>query len=130
MKEPVGMLTRRSFLTTLGAGGVIVAAARAAPQDPRSPPSPSVDPLESSFQAPAHTFMAWAYWWWLDSAVTKAGITADLEAMKLQGIAGVLLFDAGIGGPGAPKGPRFMSPEWRQNFVHAVTEAARLQIEL
>jgi hypothetical protein len=50
--------------------------------------------------------------------------------MRQQGIAGILLFDAGIGGPGAPKGPAFMSREWRENFRHAVTEAARLAMEL
>jgi hypothetical protein len=129
LPRPAGVLTRRSFLTTLGAAGVIVAAARAAPPDPAAP-SQSADPLESSFRVPSQAFKAWAYWWWLDSAVTKPGITADLEAMKQQGIAGVLLFDAGIGGAGAPKGPPFMSREWRENFRHAVTEAARLGMEL
>jgi hypothetical protein len=89
-----------------------------------------VGPLEGSFQAPPQAFKAWVYWWWLDSAVTKTGITADLEAMKKQGVGGVLLFDAGIGGPNAPKGPPFMSPEWRENFRHAVAEAARLDLEL
>ena len=124
------MLTRRSFLTTLGAAGVIVAASRASPQDSRSPPSRDVDSLEDTFQNPSPAFKAWAYWWWLDSAVTQVGITADLEAMRQQGIAGVLLFDAGMGGPDAPKGPPFMSAEWRENFRHAVTEAARLDLEL
>jgi len=128
--RPAGGLTRRSFVTTLGAAGVIVAASRAAPQNSRSPLSQSTDPLETFFRAPSQTFKAWAYWWWLDSAVTKVGITADLEAMRQQGIAGVLVFDAGIGGPGAPKGPPFMSREWRENFRHAVTEAARLEMEL
>jgi hypothetical protein len=128
--RPVGVLTRRSFLTTLGAAGVIVAASRAAPQDSQSLLSQSVDPSESSFQAPPQTSKAWVYWWWLDSAVTKIGITADLEAMKKQGIGGALLFDAGMGGPSAPKGPPFMSREWRENFRYAVTEAARLELEL
>ena len=50
--------------------------------------------------------------------------------MKAQGISGVLLFDAGLGGPDAPKGPLFMSEEWRVNFRHAVKEAARLGLEM
>ena len=87
---PVGGLTRRSFLTTLGAAGVIVVAPRAVPQDSRSLLPQSANSLESSFQAPSHTFRAWTYWWWLEGGVTKVGITADLEAMKQQGIAGEL----------------------------------------
>ena len=70
------------------------------------------------------------YWWWLDGAASAAGITADLESMKAQGIGGVLLFDAGLGGPRAPKGPLFMSEEWRVNFRHAVKEAARLGLDM
>ena len=50
--------------------------------------------------------------------------------MKKQGISGVLLFDAGEGGPSAPKGNRFMSEPWRANFRHAVQECARLEIEM
>jgi hypothetical protein len=121
-------LTRRSFLATVGAAGVVVVT-QAAPRDSR-PLSQDVDPLQKSFEAPSQPFKPWVYWWWLDGAVTKTGITADLEAMKKQGIGGVLIFDAGIGGPDAPKGPPFMSPQWRENFHHALTEAARLNLEL
>jgi len=71
-----------------------------------------------------------AYWWWLDSYATREGITKDLEEMKRQGIAGVLLFDAGEGGPDSPKGPLFMSPAWRELFKHALREADRLGIEV
>lgn len=88
------------------------------------------DALESAFQRPPDGSRSWVYWWWLDGAVTKAGITADLEAMKTQGINGVLLFDAGFGGPRAPKGPRFMSDDWREYFRHAVSEAARLKLQI
>ena len=50
--------------------------------------------------------------------------------MRQQGIAGVLLFDAGIRTGDAPIGPLFMSEEWRENFRHAVREAARLDMEM
>jgi len=50
--------------------------------------------------------------------------------MKRQGISGALLFDAGQAGPPAPRGPHFMSPEWREMFKHAVREADRLGIAL
>jgi len=86
--------------------------------------------LVGGFADPPNSAKPWAYWWWLDSNVSKAGITADLEAMKQQGIAGALVFDAGIGGRLAPDGPAFMSPKWRDHFKFAVKEADRLGLEL
>lgn len=88
------------------------------------------DDLAAGFANPPDSAKPWAYWWWLDSYATKEGITKDLEEMKRQGISGVLLFDAGEGGPDAPKGPLFMGPAWRELFKHALREAGRLQIEV
>ncbi len=86
--------------------------------------------LERDFREPPTSAQPWAYWWWLDGAASKEGITADLEAMRQQGISGVLLFDAGVGGPSAPKGQVFMSDGWRELFRHALREADRLKIEM
>ena len=86
--------------------------------------------LEEGFRTPPDSAKPWAYWWWLDSNVSKVGITADLEAMKQQGIAGALVFDAGVGGPNAPDGPPFMSPEWRDHLKFTLEEAQRLGIEI
>lgn len=85
--------------------------------------------LECGFIDPADEYKPWAYWWWLDSYATRDGITRDLEAMKQQGIAGALIFDAGEG-KGSPVGPLFMSDEWRALYKHAVSEADRLGIVL
>ncbi|MDP6545946.1 MAG: glycosyl hydrolase [Phycisphaerae bacterium] len=86
--------------------------------------------LDEGFADPPDSAKPWAYWWWLDSNVSKAGITADLEAMKKQGIGGALVFDAGLGGRLAADGPVFMSPKWRDHFKFAVKEADRLGLEL
>ncbi len=86
--------------------------------------------LEDGFHNPPDSAKPWCYWWWLDSNVSKEGITADLEAMKAQGIAGALVFDAGKGGPKAPDGPPFMSPEWREHLKFTLQEAERLGIEI
>lgn len=88
------------------------------------------DDLAAGFASPPDSAKPWVYWWWLDSYATQEGITKDLEEMKRQGISGVLLFDAGEGGPDAPKGPVFLSAAWRELFKHAVREADRLQIEV
>ena len=88
------------------------------------------DQLRREFGSPPQTARAWCYWWWLHGAASKEGITRDFEQMRRQGIGGALLFDAGEGGAEAPRGPTFMSPEWRELFRHAVREADRCGIAL
>ncbi len=59
----------------------------------------SGEDLARAFQSPPRESYAWCYWWWLNGAASKEGITRDFEEMKKQGIAGALLFDAGEAGP-------------------------------
>jgi len=88
------------------------------------------DDLARAFVTPPKDAQAWCYWWWLNGAASKEGITRDFTEMKRQGISGALLFDAGEAGPDAPRGPLFMSPAWREMYKHAVREADRLGITL
>ena len=90
-------------------------------------PHEEVDALEAGFHTPPDSAKPWAYWWWLNGNVTKEGITRDLEEMKRQGINGVLIFHAGEGK--TPVGPKFLSPEWRELFRHALRELRRLGME-
>lgn len=124
-------LTRRSLLVTGASTGVVLAL------DPLVMANPwaatgvdGADPLRREFLTPPDSAKAWCYWWWLDGAASRPGITADLEAMKQQGISGALIFNAGSGSTTTPKGPPFMSPQWRDNFRFAVQEAGRLGIEV
>ncbi len=123
-------LTRRAFILSTGASGLVLGLAPNNALGRGLHGRSGDDALAASFKQPPDSARAWVYWWWLDGAASEAGITADLEAMREQGIGGVLLFDAGAGGPAAPKGPLFMSAEWRVYFRHAVREAARLGIEM
>src|SRR5882757_1455038 len=128
-----GGVTRRSLLARAGATGVMLgipnafaaASTRTAHEGEMSP-----NPLQRDFLNPPQSAQAGVYWWWLDGAASMEGITADLESMSQQGICYALLFSAGGGGANAPKGPPFMSDEWRKYFRHAVQEAARLGIEI
>ena len=88
------------------------------------------DELQKAFANPPESAQAWCYWWWLNGAASEEGITRDFQQMKRQGISGALLFDAGSAGPPAPRGPHFMSPQWRELYKHAVREADRLGIAL
>ncbi len=53
--------------------------------------------MERTFQSPPVAARPWTYWWWLNSNVTREGITRDLEEMHRQGIQGVMIFNAGGG---------------------------------
>ncbi len=90
----------------------------------------AADELAKNFETPPVAARAWCYWWWLNGAASKEGITRDFEEMRKQGISGALLTDAGQAGPEAPRGPKFMSDEWRELYKHAVREADRCGIVL
>ena len=88
----------------------------------------SANDLSSRFVNPPDSAKPWVYWFWLNSNITREGITADLEAMKAAGIGGVLIMEVD---QGAPVGPvAFASPEWLELFKHVLSEADRLGIEV
>jgi hypothetical protein len=61
--------------------------------------------LKKEFAAPPDSARMWTWWFWLGDKVDRASITADLEAMKAQGIGGVTVYS--ISGPGVSgKGPK------------------------
>ena len=90
--------------------------------------------LEAGFRNPPHSAGIRAFWWWLNSNVTKEAITRDLEEMKDKGFSGALIFDADgssqRGNGQVPAGPVFGSSEWTDLLVHACREAKRLDLEL
>jgi hypothetical protein len=84
--------------------------------------------LETGFRAPPASARPWVYWFPLDGNLSRAGITADLEAMARAGIGGVLYMETD---QGAPKGPaRFGGPLWRELFQHICSEAHRLGLQV
>lgn len=84
--------------------------------------------LRAGFAAPPDSARPWVYWMWMDGNLDREGMTADLEAMKRAGIGGAIIMEVDVG---IPKGPvKFMSDPWRALFKHAVTEAARLGLEV
>jgi hypothetical protein len=90
--------------------------------------APKVDKLAQDFVKPPDSARPWVYWFWLNSNITREGITADLEAMRRVGIGGVLIMEVD---QGAPVGQAaFMGAEWRELFKFAVSEAGRLGLEI
>ena len=86
------------------------------------------DSLDTGFKNSPDSARPQTWWHWMNGNITKAGITADLEAMKHIGLGGATIVNVDCGIPPGPV--KFMSPEWREDFKFAVAEADRLGLEL
>jgi hypothetical protein len=86
--------------------------------------------LAAQFITPPASARPWVYWFWNNGNVTKAGITADLEAMQRAGIGGVIIMDVVERFAPPPGTADFMNPEWQELFHFAVAEARRLGLEI
>jgi hypothetical protein len=86
------------------------------------------------FAAPPPAARLRCYWWWLNGNTDEATITRDLEAMAAKGYGGALLVDANgsdqNGNKDVPPGPEFGSPAWVKLYLHALSEAKRLGLEI
>lgn len=112
------------------AGGLVLLAALAVPVIC----APPRDALREGFTNPPPAARLRCYWWWLNGNTTEAAITRDLEAMHAKGYGGAILVDADgssqLGNHEAPAGPMFGTPAWRKLYLHALREAARLELEI
>jgi len=87
--------------------------------------------LWSAFATPSAGSRPWCYWWWVNGHADRETITADLEAMKVLGFGGVLMFDSRgywddddhVVNPKAEL--VWGSPEWYDLVEFAVRECAR-----
>lgn len=109
------------------AGCTTVAAQQAAPVQAAA----SADPLAAGFAAPPAEARPRVWWHWMHGNVTQQGIAADLAWMDRVGIGGFQNFDANLDTPQVVEQPlRYMTPEWRDAFRFAASEAARLDLEM
>lgn len=85
------------------------------------------DALRRGFANPPGSARPQVWWHWLAGNVSKAGVTADLEAMKRVGLGGGTMANIAF----SPEGPApFLSEAWREVVRHAIREAGRLGLEL
>jgi hypothetical protein len=127
------MRTHRRSTGLALVSAVLTLGAAPATQPPAAQPTPTqstVADLAAGFASPPPSARPWVYWFWNNGNVTREGITADLEAMKRVGIGGVLIMDV-VERFAPPRGPAtFMGPIWQDDFQFAVSEAARLGLEV
>ncbi len=91
--------------------------------------------LVEGFKAPPDIARPRVYWYWMNGNITKEGITRDVEWFYRAGIRGMETFDiggyAGKGGSEVVKPPlRYMHPEWKEAFHHALQEADKRSMEI
>jgi hypothetical protein len=92
-------------------------------------PLPASD-LSAQFAKPPASARPWVYWFWANGNINKAGITADLEAMKRVGIGGVIIMDV-LQPVELPSGSAdYMNAEWQELFCFSVSEAHRLGLKI
>jgi len=90
------------------------------------------DTLAQRFLHPPASAKPWVFWYWMYGAVSKAGITADLEAMKTAGIGGAYLMPIkDTANPPYIQPPvRQLSPEWWDMVRFSLQEAQRLGLQI
>lgn len=70
----------------------------------------------------------WSRWWWHGSAVTKDGITKEMEAYRKAGLGGLEITPIyGVHGK-ENQFVSYLSPEWMELFIHTLKEAERLDM--
>jgi hypothetical protein len=92
----------------------------------------SNDAIEVTFLQPPESARPWVFWYWMHGAVSREGITADLEAMKEVGIGGAYLMTIKDTSSVIPFQPtvRQLTPEWWAMIKFAMQEAKRLNLKL
>lgn len=87
--------------------------------------SPEINP-EPQWTEVTNTAKPWTRWWWHGSAVTKEGITAELESFQQAGLGGVEITPIfGVKGQ-EDKFVNFLSEQWVDLLIHTLQEADRL----
>ncbi|WP_343610791.1 glycosyl hydrolase [Novosphingobium sp.] len=105
------------------------ALAQTATDTSAAPASPSS--LEQQFRDPPQSARPRVWWHWMNGNITKDGIAKDLAWMKSVGIGGAQTFDVNLMTPTiVQKRLAYMTPEWKDAFRFAASEADRLGLEL
>lgn len=91
-----------------------------------------VSTLHKLFSNPSNEAKPWTFWYWMYGAISKEGITADLEAMKQAGLGGTYLMPI----RGIENGKQYngkaqqLTPEWWEMVRFSMEEADRLDLKL
>ncbi|MEZ0243585.1 MAG: glycosyl hydrolase, partial [Sphingomonas sp.] len=120
----------RTMLAALLAGTTLAVAGYAQAPAKVATASPELS-LAAGFRDPPKEARPRVWWHWMNGNVTRDGIAKDLAWMSRVGIGGMTNFDASLGTPQiVDKRLVYMTPEWKDAFKFAASEAQRLDLEL
>ena len=87
--------------------------------------------LRTGFQEPPQEARPRVWWHWMNGNITRDGIDKDIAWMHRVGIGGFHCFDAAFWGKSIVEHRlAYMSPEWQEEFRHAVSMADSLGMEV
>ena len=87
--------------------------------------------LMTGFQEPPQEARPRVWWHWMNGNITRDGIDKDIAWMHRVGIGGFHCFDAAFWGKSIVEHRLvYMSPEWQEEFRHAVLMADSLGMEV
>jgi hypothetical protein len=121
---------RREFLASAGAASAALALPlpRFAASDEAAQAGAALDRLKAGWLNPPRSFRPHTRWWWPGNAVTKEGISWELEQMHGQGMGGVEIMSSW--GWYAQGNIAYLSPEWAEMVRQAIEKAAELDMEV
>lgn len=86
--------------------------------------------LEARFANPPESSRLQTWWHWCADNVTREGIAADLKAMAEMDVGTAHVFSPAMMGPIPGYHAKLLTPEWKEIFATAVSEAKKCGIKL
>lgn len=119
------MNDRRKFVKT-ALTGIVAAAVGSGSSPTAAAPGTVTRAAEFDWPPAVSENRPWTYWWWMGSAVDKAGLTETLRSYRDAGIGGVHVIPIyGVHGY-EDRDIAFLSPRWVEMLGHTVAEARQL----
>ncbi|MCC4211521.1 glycosyl hydrolase [Leeuwenhoekiella parthenopeia] len=86
--------------------------------------------LLQDFKNPPTDKKPWLYWYWINNHISEEGITKDLEAMAEVGIGAALIGNIYLPNVTEDGQVPVLSEEWERLTRHAISEGARLGVDI
>ncbi len=86
--------------------------------------------LLQDFKNPPEDKKPWLYWYWINNHISEEGITKDLEAMAEVGIGAALIGNIYLPNVSEDGQVEVLSEEWERLTRHAISEGARLGVDI
>ena len=94
-----------------------------------NPDLPESAPSLAEFKRPSGNARVQTWWHWINSNVSREGVSKDLKAMADANFGAAIIFNIS-GGPASEGGVKFNTPQWFDFFKFVVGEAKKNGMEI